>query len=783
MLNYAFLLFRRRPAHDQRWVLGLLACISITSLAQASSDTSNAQALLDMSLEELLSVKIAVPAALTKLTRLESPTAITVITAEDIHLTPARNLYDLIDVYVPGAFWMTSESGPHLGVRGNISSRNYKYLLLVNGRIMNNKAFAGASSEMEMWDLSDIERIEIVSGPGSVTYGPGAVAGVISITTRKPNATHQTSVSTSYLSPYQSKALTFSHQHKTDTYKMFAHLSVVGTEGEAAHTFQVSNNNQAGYVGENFHPNGRPLDYYGDYQDHPQIKAHIELDFANDWKWWTRYTQQGSNWFSNEEKSSFGGQLINQQGLRSRQFTTAVEHKQSLSDTLNIASMVSFDSYDFERRRDSAFSPDPGNALNYQVNFAENELLLHSTLNWQVADWAQFALGGEWSRNHYGAGWGDSPQAMRLGESGEIINGPDSDSLTANNGGNANRLASQGWPAIYVGDGWYDTTQSIFTEANLAFTPTLKFLISGRLDKNSYTNWLLSPRAAWISTLAEGHVLKFTAQRSARMNTASQLFANAQHGITNKPEQLDSLELRYSAQISKDLSFDLSAFHNSEEVIAFQGIDNTNRLMGKLKLNGLEGNINFKLDRARIGASFSWVKQEDWQLEPGVLSSGVSYSDYNLPVGGSSGGVQHGFGNDLNNWPNQSLKLFGNYTIGNHWTLHVDARWYSKMQGAQDGLDGLRQAVAGTSRATPAFYAALDQIEAENAYGSQIRFNALLEYDFSTNSTFQLYGQNLFTHSNKRYAYDDAGSTSAAPRRVRFVEEPTTFGIRLIQSF
>lgn len=164
----------------------------------------------NLSLEELSKVIVTVPAAITKLSPLEIPASITVITAEDIRLTPARNIYDLIETYVPSAMWMNSEDGPFLGLRGSITNRNYKYLLLINNRLMNNKGHYGAKSELEHWALDDIQKIEIIRGPGSVTYGPGAVAGVISITTHHANTAEGEAVSARYVNKYDSKGFTFS---------------------------------------------------------------------------------------------------------------------------------------------------------------------------------------------------------------------------------------------------------------------------------------------------------------------------------------------------------------------------------------------------------------------------------------------------------------------------------------------------------------------------------------------------------------------------------------------
>ena len=49
-----------------------------------------------MTFEELVKVKVFVPAAITQLLSTQVPASVTVITAEDIQQTPARNIYDLI---------------------------------------------------------------------------------------------------------------------------------------------------------------------------------------------------------------------------------------------------------------------------------------------------------------------------------------------------------------------------------------------------------------------------------------------------------------------------------------------------------------------------------------------------------------------------------------------------------------------------------------------------------------------------------------------------------------
>ena len=90
----------------------------------------------------------------------------------------------MLDIYVPNLEVVRHHwEQTHLGLRGIISDREDKYLLLVNDRIMNDKTHYGAASERELPELNDIHHIDVIRGPGSNIYGPGAVSMVIAIYT------------------------------------------------------------------------------------------------------------------------------------------------------------------------------------------------------------------------------------------------------------------------------------------------------------------------------------------------------------------------------------------------------------------------------------------------------------------------------------------------------------------------------------------------------------------------------------------------------------------------
>lgn len=759
------------------WMLQLMPFIPEDGLAQTNAGDEMLPDVFKMSLEELKEMKIVVPAAITTLTLEETPASITVITADDIRHTPARNVYDLIEVYVPGAIWMNHELGPHPGIRGSIVDRNYKFVLRVDGRVMNSKAHYGAKSELEQWDLGDIERIEIVRGPGSVTYGAGAVAGVINIVTHGTGSAARDEIVARFNDTYGSQGLTVSHGTDFERFKTYAYASVSRTSGYAASQFLVTNENQAGFVGEGIQLDRVPMEYFADFQDRPQVKLHLAADIRDRWKLWLRYTQQGSTWRGNEAKTDFGGELVNQQSTQDRQWTAALEYERELRAGLTLTSMLSADSFDAERREENVRHPDPGHALNKKNSFSETELFARGQLSWQANEQSEVAFGVELARDRYGPGWGDSEKDMRLGENGVIVSGPDSNAIDPTSGGSADRNGT----AIFVGDGWTTNTFSFFTEANLNVRPWLRVLLSGRADRSTYSDWLLSPRIALIARLADRRYLKLVAQESYRENTAAQVFADVQNGREPDSESLTGLELAYSASAGERLSFDLAGFWNGVDVIAFDPDANVTIGVGELSLYGVEAEVEFQASWGRLGANYSFVEQLDWDLAPGVTRSGISYADYRQPLLGT-GAVQSGFGNDLNNWPNQSFKFFARLALSKRVTLHADARVQWDFQGREDGLAALRRAVAGEG-VEEAVERSLAVVEQVGAFEPELRADASFSYALRDDLGLTISIQNLLgSNGNKRYAYDE-GENRAAPRKVRFVEEPRAFEIRMEYRF
>ena len=121
-----------------------------------------------------MKVEIISSATLTKTTPRLVPAAMTTITAEQIQACGTRSLFEVLDIYVPNLQWGENQwEADTLGLRGIISDRDDEYLLLVNGRNMNERTHYGAVSERDLVFLRDIHHIDVVRGPGSAMYGPG----------------------------------------------------------------------------------------------------------------------------------------------------------------------------------------------------------------------------------------------------------------------------------------------------------------------------------------------------------------------------------------------------------------------------------------------------------------------------------------------------------------------------------------------------------------------------------------------------------------------------------
>jgi outer membrane receptor for ferrienterochelin and colicins len=127
-----------------------------------------------------------------------APASISVVTADEIAAFGYTSLTEAL-VGIRGTFTSNDRSYESVGFRGFSPPGDYtnRVLVLVDGHPLNDavtgQGYVGHDLDV---DLSNVDHIEIVRGPGSVLYGTGALFGVINVVTRRPNEGPHAAVST-----------------------------------------------------------------------------------------------------------------------------------------------------------------------------------------------------------------------------------------------------------------------------------------------------------------------------------------------------------------------------------------------------------------------------------------------------------------------------------------------------------------------------------------------------------------------------------------------------------
>ena len=160
-----------------------------TNSSQGAQSTSpSAGDLTAVSLENLMNMEVtSVSKKEQKLSQVAA--AIFVVTPEDIERSEATNIPDLLRM-VPGLNVAQINSNTWaISARGFNSQFASKLLALIDGRAGYTPLFGGVNWDTQDVPLEDIERIEVIRGPGGAVWGANAVNGVINIITKKAEAT------------------------------------------------------------------------------------------------------------------------------------------------------------------------------------------------------------------------------------------------------------------------------------------------------------------------------------------------------------------------------------------------------------------------------------------------------------------------------------------------------------------------------------------------------------------------------------------------------------------
>ena len=172
----------------------LVRCLVLTTAAAAAHAetlSSEPRDLGDLSLEELANIQVTSvsrrPESLS-----DAASSIFVITGTDIHRAGATTLPEALRLAPNLQVARVDARNYAVTARGFSSAFENKLLVLIDGRTVYSPLFSGVYWDVQDVVLEDVERIEVISGPGATLWGANAVNGVINIITKSAAATQGT---------------------------------------------------------------------------------------------------------------------------------------------------------------------------------------------------------------------------------------------------------------------------------------------------------------------------------------------------------------------------------------------------------------------------------------------------------------------------------------------------------------------------------------------------------------------------------------------------------------
>jgi len=630
-------------------------------------------------------------------------------------------------------------------------------------------------------DLSDIHKIEVIRGPGSVTYGSGAIAGIINIITinNYNNDFNQLSYSQNIL--YNFDKYSFESQYKYNNYESYLNYSHVRSEGNnETKLWYIDRAHGYGYgfmrpSWGNMDTGSLAPPLYADFKDQPETKMQYYAKYKDNYELLARYTSTSQN-YTTQSNTHFDQDIWS--GISGKYASIDLKHQHSFSDILSYKSMLSFDSadiceYQYWRGEDANLEDDSQKGL----SFSENEYICNIQLNFEPSDIINLALGAEYSYEFYAPQWGKEDDTFLMS-----FPPPIRFAVIDSSSGFYKYFHDLGY-AILIDDDISCNTVSVFGEGYIDLHPKLKIMFSGRYDKHNLAEQAISPRIALISSLNENNVMKLTLQKSVRIPLFSDLYSQ-DYLETGKSEfeELRGMEFSYQRLQNQNLSISMNVYYNEIDQFAWIPETSATGLAGNLDLMGLEMELLYKTNKNRLGLNYSYVKQLNWES---------SFNDTAWITGleGEIIFIEDNASDRLNNLPTHNLKFFWNRNLTDNLRLHLDGRFAFDYQQSIM-LDKFKAAHEeyGNPVTIKEMNDIIESLEdhgyAEPSFTSDISLSWKKELsDISFTTT--IFARNILSYNHVRYIiqYWDNGNLWQYPRQCGFIEEPLDIGIEISCNF
>jgi hypothetical protein len=638
--------------------------------------------LFNLPLDELMTLKVKSSTTLTKTAPHNLPATLTKITKSDIQDSGARNLVELLDTFVPNFQWLRHhfETTP-MGIRGIISDTNDNMMILVNGRVMNERTHYGAIPEKNLVLLDDIHYIDIIRGSGSAIYGYGATTMVINIITETGHSFNGSEITAKLgaIEEFQSLEIKYGTS-LSSTSSLFLYSGISNYTGsDQRHSPLIFGSSFNTKFGKSVNA-GEPVPYpinndQATNRNLMPIKlfAHLNWDQVT---LWSRYTRSGQQFAWNLPLMEFPHSAIRQQPLRInfnnlhqqssgyQQGTLFFNFNHPVTRTLSFDLDISYDTTDYERALTIGID------AHQQEAYREEEYYTKLLGRWTPNHRHALALGTEFSYEKFGL------QSLALSHIPP----------------KSNRFP-EGMPQ------WATKTGSVLSEYQWNPSTIFTFFLGGRIDRNSLSPWLISPRFSTILHLNDTDSFKLLLSRSARIKFAEDL--KWEYNLTNtipNPDYLNSIELRFERQRHDSFLFGTSIFYQDLEFNKFLFEENTkfyreseanedsaipNTTSGHQKHWGIEVEVSKKSSTLKYGLSHAYTKLVDFSVNNVDFIENSNRTSYSTDKSAAA----YGFGSDISNWSNHISKAFIVIRPTPKWSFNGALKIYWGYPGSKDYLD------------------------------------------------------------------------------------------------
>ena len=526
-------------------------------------------AVADLSIEQLLNVKILSASKFSQ-NASDAPSAVTVITREEIQRYGYRTLADLLQT-VRGFYRSYDRNYTYLGMRGfqRPGDYNSRFLILIDGHRLNDNIYSQGYLGTEFpVDLDMVERVEVIRGPSSSLYGTSAFFGVINVITRKANDLNGAEVSfePGSFGQYKGRA-SYGKQYK-------------GMSMALSSTFYAASGQDLFFPEFNTPATNNGIAHDGDGDSYQDLLA--TFTFRD-------FTLQGL--FSLRDKSiptgSYGDLINAHPGsgtLDSHRFIK-LEYEHSMRNW-DVSATTSIDRHVYD-----------GTYVSAPVDSSSTANVVNKDLGWGTWWTGELKLQRKLARNQLTVG-------------SELQGNLQADQL------NYNVVPFE----IEVNSAPASATNwSLYGQDELTITRKLALNIGVRHDRYFNLSGTTNPRAGLIYHLFSSTTLKVLYGTAFRAPTPYEEFYNSGAYTPNlnlKPEKMKTMEVVVEQRLGKDWLIIGDVFHNdidglitqiptSDQTVRFTNFENVSGLGGEGEINGqIPGGL-------QVGASYAYSPVHD----------------------------------------------------------------------------------------------------------------------------------------------------------------------------